>query len=55
MPVKEFLDKFLPVSPPSMPKNEPSGFEAMTGVETESNMYNEFVNPFSAIVRIQHL
>ena len=55
MPVEEFLERFLPVPPSSMPKDKPSGFETMAGVETESKMYDGFVSLFSTIVRIQHL
>ena len=54
-PVRVFLQKFLPVTPPPMPKNESSGFEVMTGSEVEKQVYKEFVTFFSVIVWTRHL
>ena len=52
MPVKEFLEKFLPVTPPTTPKSKSSGFEAMPESGIEGQMYDEFVSSFSVIVGI---
>ena len=54
MPVKEFLEKFLPVTPPSVPKNKLQGFEAMTDSGVENQMYEQFVSSFSFIMGIRH-
>lgn len=46
MPVRQFLDEFLPVQIPPERRDRLPSFEAMTGVRLESQMYNTFVRPF---------
>ena len=39
MPVRNFLDKFLPVRPPPTRKSKLPGFEVMAGLSLESQMH----------------
>ena len=48
MPVRNFLDKFLPVRPPSIRKSKLLGFEVMAGLNLESQV-DTFVRFISAI------
>ena len=47
MPIKEFLDKFLPVYPPTGRQGQLPGFGVMGGLKLESQMYDAFVRFFS--------
>ena len=46
MPVREFLDKFLPVQPPPARRGQSPEFGVMAGFRLESQMYNAFVRSF---------
>ena len=48
MPIKEFLDKFLPVQIPVARQGKLPGFEVMAGLRLESQMYDTFVRSFSS-------
>ena len=48
MPIKEFLDKFLPVQIPAGRRGQLPGFGVMGGLKLESQMYDTFVRSFSS-------
>ena len=52
MPVKDFLETFLPVQLPSLRRGKLPEFTEMAGLRLESQMYSAFVRSFFAITPI---
>lgn len=48
MPIRKFFDSFLPVQLSTKRRKRLQSFEAMAELRLESEMYNEFVRPFSS-------
>ena len=55
MPVRHFLDNFLPVQLPPARQGQLPGFGAMAGLKLESQMYKTFVRSPLVILLISHL
>ena len=52
MPVKDFLENFLPVQLPSLRRGQSPEFTVMAGLRLESQMYSAFVRSFFTIIPI---